>query len=425
MLALAVLAPRASALSCPARAAGSRADVVFDGVALSGPQVDGRLISPARFAVLRYLKGGGGRVAHVETALTDELDGTIVGLGGELMPRPGEVWRIRGIVAGHRALLRRGDVVDGGLCRGSRRLARRPDLRPDGRSRVAAAPNGGGRWRVQAEAGRGALRCVSLTRLDRRGHLRECGRTAHGAVLAAVTTQGAPRHPSTVVVAGAATLTRLAVTGPDGRRVARAHRGVAALAFAGYVDPSLLGIRLALGHGRRRVVATGAAERVRTEDPAGGRWSWSARTRRSGRRLCAGFQQDPPRFPVPPYLSGAAFCARPVGGARFAFAPSTPLVGGGPGRVVLYGAAGRQVRAVAAIVDGRAVELPLAARGRAFLAVFPETVQYALVTLVVRFRDGRVAIERGRRTGVVAPPGTPRSVVATLRPGAAGRRPGG
>jgi len=396
-----VLANSASALSCVRGGGPARVDVAFVGVALSGQEAQGALVSPARFAVVRYLEGTGPRVVEAQTALTARLDGTVAVLGGELQPRPGELWRIRGLSPAHRQRLRAGDVVDGGRCRGSRRLARHAPLRALGPPVVVAARGGFPRWRAQVERGFGRLRCVALRRVGRPGRHRECGWTRTRGLATTLTLLGGPRHPTTVVTALSPALRRLTVAGVEGPRVARARRGAAVLVFAGYVDPSRLRVTAVLAGGERRRVPTGAAERVRAADPDGGRWTWSARTRSSGGRVCVGFQQDPPRIPAPPFFTGDVTCAAPVRGARYAWAPALPAIGVAASRVVLYGVAGSRVAAVQVIAAGRLVDVPLAARGRAFLAVFPASVQFAASTLVVRLRDGRVVTARGPRTGVL------------------------
>jgi hypothetical protein len=70
MLGLFGPATAAEALCAPSSEADDfrRAEVVFEGRALPGPEDDGVLFSPARFVVLDYLKGEGPDVVAVETA---------------------------------------------------------------------------------------------------------------------------------------------------------------------------------------------------------------------------------------------------------------------------------------------------------------------------------------------------------------------
>lgn len=91
----------ASAGSCTGGTASAylaRARVVFIGTALPGPVLDAGsagavLASPARFAVVRYLKGSGPRVVTVTTALSGRGDAVIADEDG-IEPRAGQRWTI-------------------------------------------------------------------------------------------------------------------------------------------------------------------------------------------------------------------------------------------------------------------------------------------------------------------------------------------
>ena len=92
----------------------ARAQVIFVGVALAGDNATGTLLSPARFRVVRYVKGRGGRIVRVTTATRREGDGySAISIG--INPRVGERWRIYG---------RRNSsgVIVTSACDGSRRL---------------------------------------------------------------------------------------------------------------------------------------------------------------------------------------------------------------------------------------------------------------------------------------------------------------
>src|SRR5689334_19304298 len=100
--ALAVAAPAtAHATTCVRPGTGSpparSADVIFDGVVLSGPRlaVTGDLLSPARLQVVRYVKGHGPRIVRVATSFGQGAIGTPV-LAGGFMPEPGEALRVFG-----------------------------------------------------------------------------------------------------------------------------------------------------------------------------------------------------------------------------------------------------------------------------------------------------------------------------------------
>jgi hypothetical protein len=88
------------------------AEVVFEGIALGGPAVDGVLVSPARFRVTRYLKGGGPDTRLVETALRRSASGSVGHLSVGILPGEGEHLRIFGGDT-------RAGVVSTGICSGS------------------------------------------------------------------------------------------------------------------------------------------------------------------------------------------------------------------------------------------------------------------------------------------------------------------
>jgi hypothetical protein len=85
-----------AAMSASAYLAGARA--VFIGTALGGPAAEassagGVLLSPARFHVIRYLKGSGPPVVTVQTALTSQ--GSVMADGEDgIQPRAGQRWKI-------------------------------------------------------------------------------------------------------------------------------------------------------------------------------------------------------------------------------------------------------------------------------------------------------------------------------------------
>src|SRR4051794_8587267 len=98
--ALAAAAPAsAHAASCLKPGAGSpaarTANVIFDGVVLSGPRlaVTGDVLSPARLQVVRYIKGHGPRVVRVATSFGQGAIGRPAGTA-TFTPEPGEVLRI-------------------------------------------------------------------------------------------------------------------------------------------------------------------------------------------------------------------------------------------------------------------------------------------------------------------------------------------
>jgi hypothetical protein len=386
----------------------ARADVVFDAVALSGPAVAGRLLSPARMQVLRYRKGGGPRTVAVTTGLRDELTGLSIGTEGEFIPEPGETWRIYGRLRGTPSRVRRGEAVPTSVCFGTRPIRQRGLTRPIRGSEVVSREAGGNSaWRATALRGPGGLLCAAYRRLDRgRGRVRYACDRARGprSTVIDVLTDGAPRDGSTVVLAMGPRLRAVDVTGPDGARSVRAAgRGrIAMTVLAGYVAPSDIGLTLRFAAGGSRTWDFDADRRAHAEDPLGGE-RWTARTAERVGRLCAGFEQDPPRFARPPAFAGRATCRRRD--VRFFYAVGVPLPTAADvePRTALYGAADPSVRSVAVIgPDGRR-ELALARRGRAFVTVYAGLVSHRDLAVEVSFKDGSRAILAGRRSGSIGP----------------------
>ena len=93
----------------------AQAEVVFGGIFLRGPTTQGRLLSPARFRVVRYLKGKGPRRVRVQTAVRKLDSDTYEWMSEGIDPRAGERWRIYGFRT-------RNGVVRTSGCAGSGRL---------------------------------------------------------------------------------------------------------------------------------------------------------------------------------------------------------------------------------------------------------------------------------------------------------------
>jgi LPXTG-motif cell wall-anchored protein len=109
-----VLAPSAysSCVKMTPKEQSELAEVVFEGVALTGPAVDGVLVTPAHFRITRYLKGDGPDVRLVATALRRSAHGSIGHLSVGILPGAGQHWRIFGANT-------RGGVLGTSICSGS------------------------------------------------------------------------------------------------------------------------------------------------------------------------------------------------------------------------------------------------------------------------------------------------------------------
>jgi hypothetical protein len=149
----------ASAASCAAQTpaqARAHAQLIFFAVALPGRLVPRSriLLSPARFRVLRYLKGHGPRIVKVQTAITaGARSGEYSYAEDGLQPRPGQHWLIYGqrtrsgslttsICSGSRqtGLLQVRDVLEGdGI--GSVRFGASPTAVTGGLKRLLGPPS--------------------------------------------------------------------------------------------------------------------------------------------------------------------------------------------------------------------------------------------------------------------------------------------
>ncbi len=113
VIAASVLASAAQASCIPTTAAQqrTRADVIFDGIALEGPTATG----VQRFRVSRYIKGSGPRVVRVSTGHIKRADGTGTITSVSLDVERNARWRIFA-----RGSARR--VLRSSACDGSRKL---------------------------------------------------------------------------------------------------------------------------------------------------------------------------------------------------------------------------------------------------------------------------------------------------------------
>src|SRR4051794_10376798 len=170
-LAVAAVAPAAAqATTCetPAQPPGARspaartANVIFDGIVLSGPRlaVTGDLLSPARVQVVRYVKGHGPRVVHVATSFAQGAIGRPA-LAASFAPEPGEVLRIFGKTPpGAGSSTARG-VLEPAPCGGFQVLKPGRYLHVlSGITTRAVSNQGGAPWEARPLAGPGGTRCV-------------------------------------------------------------------------------------------------------------------------------------------------------------------------------------------------------------------------------------------------------------------------
>lgn len=407
----------AEALSCATPPGGpptereqiQAADVVVEAVALSGPRTAGLLHSPARMAVLRYLKGRGPRVLRAQTGIDPSLGGDYLGVStGGTNAGPGQRWRLFIHLPRDRRRVRRGEVVVPNLCGGTRML-RNPFRDIPGI--VTARSGRGAAWRLVAQRGPQRVRCLTARRTDRKtgrgdtpANRRACERIAPQSRSAVLTvehhSEGSPTA-STLVAASGPRLRMIEVQTPEGTVVERAlGRGrLAAVALDGYLPEASLPVTLRLAGGRTVHSQADAAFRVRADDPEGDA-PWTGRTLRQLGRSCAEFRQLTPRFGRPQdWLGGGGSCGTVARDGIFfgvirpnPLAPDTRTT-----RTVLIGAAGPSVESVTVRSPSGDRGLPLAQRGRAFLSVHPASVDHADLTVEVLYRNGGRATFSGRR----------------------------
>lgn len=110
----------AACATLPPRELAANASVILVAQALDGPAAAGRLLTPARFRVLRYIKGTGPPVVQVETELARRTGsgGATSAASEEISPRPGDVWKIY-------AQRSPNGILTTSICAGSEKLGER------------------------------------------------------------------------------------------------------------------------------------------------------------------------------------------------------------------------------------------------------------------------------------------------------------
>lgn len=387
----------ALALPCPpVIGTYDRADdaaVVADAMALSGPAVGGRLVAPARFYVVRYLKGFGPRVVDVETS-TSPIEFTLAppSAGVGFVPGAGQLWRIftqtppgAGMALG---------VDDVSECVSHplpwrRRLARVARV---GRATPAA------RWRAELHRDSRTLWCIRMRGRGGGSPARTCRRLRRpGAAVMAVERGRRRGRPSTAVAVAAEGLRAVEVQG--GGRSARGsvrvgHLGLAVL--PGELSEDELVVDLRLRGGRTVRLNRRSLRTVRVPDSRGGRWHVRAvpipqTLVRGSAMTCAALMHNTRRVP-------SGVCRRRREHA-FAF-----RVVERRSQTLVLGLRGRSVAAVT-IADGVTTTTPsVAERGGAFLAALPDAISHRDLTITFDFKDGSREIFVGREQANAARP---------------------
>ncbi len=293
------------------------ADVVAEGVLLSGPSFHGALLSPARFHVVRYLKDRGPRVIRIRTPQRQVATDTVRYLGdgqygivpefaripdNAQTPRAGEAYRIfartRRRHGKRREVMHRIDTCTGD----DRRISIRRLLRPVPRTLVRRR---GGRelWSASLYRRRGRPHCLRLFTKDSDPHAYLFGPRDHGAC-------GSLRRRRATLIAvdtgSSATGVALAGNGLRGFTASRLSDGVsvAATARAGVALALLprglerreIGIIARYRDGSTRMFGN-SERRVSVADPLGSS-PWVAEHERAypgtaARRACVVLWLDP------------------------------------------------------------------------------------------------------------------------------------
>lgn len=425
---LALLAPAsASALSCAAPLDGysafRSADLVAEGVLLSGPSRDGVLFSPARLAVSRYLKGSGAPVLRVGT-LGRQIDtGAIFPGFSSLIPglyhaRAGETWRVYGFTSKRNRRASDGGVaLLGAACNfDDVRIPASRVLRPV--SGAVRRTRGDRRraWRAAVFAGPRGVRCVRLAR--RPGRLAphgECGRlSGRRATLVGLGRRRVRGRATTAVAVAGRGLRRIAVIRPaDGATVtAGAKRGLALAVLDGVSELSELDVVARYADGSSRRFGWTAQRAVAA--PTAGRPAWAAdfepgRLPRGDRTVCVTLTQAgrPGRTDTGPAGARSGECARrpdrPFLAVRRVL-ESTEATRSGvtPVETLVFGAVPRSVTHIAVRGPEGERAPALSRRGRAFVVAYAGSVPLSQLAVSFSFASGAQRAFVARRSVNVA-----------------------
>ncbi|HEV2061075.1 MAG TPA: hypothetical protein VGR11_17115 [Solirubrobacteraceae bacterium] len=401
------------------------ADVVAEGVLLSGPSFYGALLSPARFHVVRYLKGRGPRIVWVRTPQRQVATGDMShGVAPEfarapdnaMTPRAGEAYRL--FVRTRRRDGNRRDVRDLiDTCTGDdRRISIDRVLRRVPHTLVRRRH---GREAFSARLYRRGphLRCLRLVAKfsDPNPHLVRsedhgaCGYIASRRSTLVATETGAR---TAVALAGKGlsgfTATRLS----DGAHVDASARGGIALALLpGGLERREIGIVARYRDGSTRTFG-GLERRASIADPLGGP-AWFAEHERAypstaRRRACVVVWPD-----LGPGRSGECGSSR-VLPFFFAIRRSFRLSIDDAGRAiwphrhtVVFGAISQAVSDLTVTSPDGPRQPAISSRGRSFIALLPGHVSVSQLTVTFDLKDGRTLSYTGRRQLNLAPPPPP------------------
>lgn len=383
------------------------ADIVVEGVVLSGPSRGGSALSPARFHVTRYVKGQGPRVRRIGT-LARQVEGRFSSdsqsqRAGTYEASAGETYRIFGDTS-RRARRELGGITRlGAPCTGDHFIPVKRVMRGVRGTRVSADA-GRTIWRAQLFRGRGRLSCLRLGR--RPGSFysyADCRRVRrHGSTLLTL----ARRARTTGVAIAGSGLAHVEVTRlTDGQTWTAALRGgVGVAAIPGTLEREDVQIVARYRDGAIRTFF-GGPRRATASDGDGTRWVADferAHPRAAGRTSCVAFEQPifrlrPRGNDAPRYGECGDLRAHPF---YFAIGRHTEYFVDEPfervRQTVVFGAITPAVREV--LIGGRTdtTRADVSARGRAFLSLLPGEVPPSGIKVTFRMRDGSTRSYAGR-----------------------------
>lgn len=397
------------------------ADVVAEGVLLEGPSFYGALISPARFHVVRYLKGGGPQIVRVRTpqrqvATGDMYHGVVPEFArvpdNVMTPRAGEAYRL--FIRTRRDDREAGDLID--TCTGDDRRISIGDLLQRVPHTLVTRLHGSEAFSARLYRGGPDLRCLRLVakysegdpHLDRSEDHGACGYMARRRSTIVATETG---RSTAVALAGEGLTGITAIRLSDRARVdAPARGGVALALLPGSLERREIGIVARYRDGSTRTFG-GLARRVSVADPLGGP-AWFAEHERAypstaRRRTCVVISPDPD-----PNRSGACGSSRPFFFAiRRSFQLSRDDAGmwayRAPRHTVVFGAISPAVSDLTVAGPDGPRQPAISSRGRSFIALFPGHVSVSQLTLTFDLTDGRTLSYTGRRQVNLAPPSPP------------------
>ena len=424
-MSLALFPARAEALSCTPFDAFESADVAFDGVVLSGPQIGpwGPLSSPARVHVVRYLKGHGPRVLRMGNGTgllftghdADRFTGGDPVDASFFRVAEGDEVRIFGDTpAGAGPSAARGVIWPAG-CTGSRLLRRGTLLRATGPG-VTVTDARGRAWRARTSRANGPLRCLTIERLGRRAvpadH--ECVRVRRAdALLTAHAT--APTTGTSAIAAATPGLTALRAASPDGAIVGegKVANGVGLVLLRGRVEPRDVRIEATLGDGRGDVRDPTAVAALAPDASDGPPWVVAREPVHPRQRgvACVTYRQRAPGLGMTNDVGRHGVCGRTGSHSRFFAVRRVRRFGipgqGGPGdhRTVVFGLAGATVSSVTVATRDGERTATRAPRGGAFAVILPAGTSSTQVTVTFHLVDGTVRSYTGiRQANLVSAP---------------------